>query len=261
LYQIERPTYMGDEAANGTCAVTCYADYSYSGADAWFPGSEGYGDTGESTGPCALGCSPRPVAHPRPKPPPRDCIQAHNCPKDPIPASLETAVITHHNSDATDPATLGCPGHCIQEQPTARTGPVTGTTAVGSATAGDTSTTDLDQLIQAITNIGQPDVLADSGTSQAALGSGGGSDGGGGTPPSVVPASCDPNGEGFGELASGQVPPADDLAALGAMDLPDGMPPTDPAADDIADLLWEARRLTGDQVREAYLTAESMLSP
>ena len=44
--------------------------------------------------------------------------------------------------------------------------------------------------------------------------------------------------------------PADTLSVLTGIDLPDGTPPPDPAAADAAQLLWDVRRLTVDQVQK-----------
>ena len=52
---------------------------------------------------------------------------------------------------------------------------------------------------------------------------------------------------------------AGDLAVLSGIGLPDGRPPHDPAIDDVAALLWEARRLSSAQV--AMLRATLDASP
>jgi antitoxin component HigA of HigAB toxin-antitoxin module len=52
--------------------------------------------------------------------------------------------------------------------------------------------------------------------------------------------------------------PADTLSVLTGVDLPEATPPSDPAAADVAGLLWEARRLTLDQIRRVGDTARAM---
>ncbi|WP_406472604.1 hypothetical protein [Streptomyces sp. NBC_01615] len=52
--------------------------------------------------------------------------------------------------------------------------------------------------------------------------------------------------------------PADDLAVLAGIDLPDGAPPQNPAAADVAKLMWDVRRLTAVQVQQVSDTVESM---
>lgn len=52
---------------------------------------------------------------------------------------------------------------------------------------------------------------------------------------------------------------ADDLAAMTGIELPDGTPAHNPAAADVAELIWDIRRLTADQVRQVHDQAKSML--
>lgn len=52
--------------------------------------------------------------------------------------------------------------------------------------------------------------------------------------------------------------PADDLAALTGIELPEGTPPQNPAAAEVAELIWDVRRLTADQLRHVRGQAESM---
>lgn len=52
--------------------------------------------------------------------------------------------------------------------------------------------------------------------------------------------------------------PADDLAALAGIEQPDGTPPRHPAAADVAELIWDVRRLTADQLRHVAEAAESL---
>jgi hypothetical protein len=52
---------------------------------------------------------------------------------------------------------------------------------------------------------------------------------------------------------------ADDLAALVGIEPPRGAPPQDPAAADVAELIWDVRRLTADQLRQVREKAWSML--
>jgi hypothetical protein len=52
--------------------------------------------------------------------------------------------------------------------------------------------------------------------------------------------------------------PADDLAVLAGIDLPDGTPPQNPAAADVAKLIWDVRRLTAAQVQQVIDAAESI---
>ncbi|SDH79420.1 hypothetical protein SAMN05421869_103266 [Nonomuraea jiangxiensis] len=54
--------------------------------------------------------------------------------------------------------------------------------------------------------------------------------------------------------------PADDLAAVTGISLPDNPPPTHPAATELAGLIWDVRRLTSDQVRCLRDDAESLRS-
>ncbi|MEV4018451.1 hypothetical protein AB0J35_48960 [Nonomuraea angiospora] len=54
--------------------------------------------------------------------------------------------------------------------------------------------------------------------------------------------------------------PADDLAAVVGIDLPENPPPAHPAAADLAGLIWDARRLTSDQVRHLHDEAGSLRS-
>ncbi|WP_406177056.1 hypothetical protein [Streptomyces sp. NBC_00996] len=42
------------------------------------------------------------------------------------------------------------------------------------------------------------------------------------------------------------------------MELPDGTPSQNPAAADVAELIWDARRLTAAQVQQVSDAAESM---
>jgi hypothetical protein len=51
---------------------------------------------------------------------------------------------------------------------------------------------------------------------------------------------------------------AGDLAAISGISLPDGSPPEDPAAADVAALLWEVRRLTADQMRVVCDQADAL---
>ncbi len=51
--------------------------------------------------------------------------------------------------------------------------------------------------------------------------------------------------------------PADELAAITGLE-PADIPPKNPAADDVAELIWEVRRLTADQVRQVCDKAKSM---
>lgn len=53
--------------------------------------------------------------------------------------------------------------------------------------------------------------------------------------------------------------PADFLSVVTGVDLADGPSPRNPAAADAAELLWEVRRLTGDQVRQVGDAARGML--
>ncbi|WP_405945662.1 hypothetical protein OG588_01425 [Streptomyces prunicolor] len=53
--------------------------------------------------------------------------------------------------------------------------------------------------------------------------------------------------------------PADTLSVLTGVDLPDVVLPPDPAAADVAELLWDVRRLTVEQVGQVGDTARSML--
>lgn len=52
--------------------------------------------------------------------------------------------------------------------------------------------------------------------------------------------------------------PAGDLAALAGIRQPEGIGPPHPAAADVAELTWEARRLTADQLRRVVDEARSM---
>jgi hypothetical protein len=52
--------------------------------------------------------------------------------------------------------------------------------------------------------------------------------------------------------------PTDDLTALTGIDLPENTPPQNPAAAEIAELIWDVRRLTADQLRHIRDQAESM---
>ncbi|MFF3128410.1 hypothetical protein ACFVRD_40455 [Streptomyces sp. NPDC057908] len=54
--------------------------------------------------------------------------------------------------------------------------------------------------------------------------------------------------------------PADDLAALTGITLSEEPHTQEPAAADMAELLWDLRRLTADQVRHASEAAVSMRS-
>ncbi|SEG56201.1 hypothetical protein SAMN04489712_106293 [Thermomonospora echinospora] len=53
--------------------------------------------------------------------------------------------------------------------------------------------------------------------------------------------------------------PADDMAALTGIELPDVAPRQNPVAADVAELIWDVRRLTADQVEQVRTTAESLL--
>ena len=53
--------------------------------------------------------------------------------------------------------------------------------------------------------------------------------------------------------------PADTLSVLTGIDLPDGIPPRNPAVVDVAELMWEVRRLTVDQVGQVGDAARAML--
>ncbi|MFJ9446934.1 hypothetical protein ACIRRH_34505 [Kitasatospora sp. NPDC101235] len=52
--------------------------------------------------------------------------------------------------------------------------------------------------------------------------------------------------------------PAPDLAALGGIRLPDGLPPLHSRAADVATIIWEARRLTTAQLGEVDLTSRHL---
>ncbi|TDB86687.1 hypothetical protein E1264_17130 [Actinomadura sp. KC216] len=52
--------------------------------------------------------------------------------------------------------------------------------------------------------------------------------------------------------------PAGDLSAITGIPLPEGSPPEDPAAADVAALLWEVRRLSAGQVWRVCVRAEEM---
>ncbi|WP_328675364.1 hypothetical protein [Streptomyces sp. NBC_00343] len=52
--------------------------------------------------------------------------------------------------------------------------------------------------------------------------------------------------------------PAETLSAVTGVDLPDDTPPRNPAAADAAELLWEVRRLTENQVRQVGDTVRAM---
>lgn len=52
--------------------------------------------------------------------------------------------------------------------------------------------------------------------------------------------------------------PAGDLAALTSITLPEEPHTTEPTAADMADLIWDLRRLTADQVRHVVEAAASM---
>lgn len=52
--------------------------------------------------------------------------------------------------------------------------------------------------------------------------------------------------------------PVGELAALGGIDLPGGIFPLDPAVGDVAELIWQTRRLTADQVEQARSEARSL---
>lgn len=52
--------------------------------------------------------------------------------------------------------------------------------------------------------------------------------------------------------------PAPDLAALGGLRLPDGLPPLHPRAADVAAVIWEARRLATAQLAEVDLTSRHL---
>jgi hypothetical protein len=52
--------------------------------------------------------------------------------------------------------------------------------------------------------------------------------------------------------------PAGELAALGGIDLRSDILPLDPAAGDIAELIWHTRQLTADQVEQARSEARSL---
>ncbi|MBP0451230.1 hypothetical protein J5Y04_17020 [Kitasatospora sp. RG8] len=52
--------------------------------------------------------------------------------------------------------------------------------------------------------------------------------------------------------------PARDLAALGGIRLPDDLPPLHPRADDVAAVIWEARRLTTAQLQEVHLASHHL---
>lgn len=52
--------------------------------------------------------------------------------------------------------------------------------------------------------------------------------------------------------------PADDLASITGMEPAGDIPPPNPAAADVAELIWEVRRLNADQVRQVCDEAESM---
>ncbi|MFI0407858.1 hypothetical protein [Actinomadura sp. 3N508] len=52
--------------------------------------------------------------------------------------------------------------------------------------------------------------------------------------------------------------PAGDLAAIIGIPLPDGSPPEDPAAADVAALVWEVRRLSAQQLWQVCVRAEEM---
>lgn len=53
--------------------------------------------------------------------------------------------------------------------------------------------------------------------------------------------------------------PATDLAALAGMGLAPPTVPRDPAVTEVAELLWDVRRLTADQLQEIYRRAELMI--
>ncbi|MCX4751014.1 hypothetical protein OG455_36855 [Kitasatospora sp. NBC_01287] len=52
--------------------------------------------------------------------------------------------------------------------------------------------------------------------------------------------------------------PAPDLAALGAIHLPNDLPPLHPRATDVAAVIWETRRLTTTQLKEVQLTSHHL---
>lgn len=53
--------------------------------------------------------------------------------------------------------------------------------------------------------------------------------------------------------------PVDTLSVLTGIDLPDGTPQSNPAAVDVAELLWDVRRLTSEQVRRVGDMAQALL--
>ncbi|MFI6405970.1 hypothetical protein [Streptomyces sp. NPDC050548] len=53
--------------------------------------------------------------------------------------------------------------------------------------------------------------------------------------------------------------PVDTLSVLTGIDVPDGTPPQKPASADVAELIWDVRRLTADQVRQVGDAARAML--
>ncbi|MGP4104575.1 hypothetical protein [Nonomuraea sp. KM90] len=53
--------------------------------------------------------------------------------------------------------------------------------------------------------------------------------------------------------------PAADLAAITGIDPPEPLPPDDPPATDMADLLWACRRLTTNQIEHVHREAQAML--
>jgi RHS repeat-associated protein len=130
---------------NGTCAITCYADYSYSRTDAWgSPGSESSADTGEST---QAGNSPYPYGSPGfyfpppppPPPPPRDCFAAGLCgAKAPSEGAAHAPTVTHKVTTATG-YTQACnaTGYCYTVASTGNGNGADGLTPV--QTAGPTS--------------------------------------------------------------------------------------------------------------------------
>jgi RHS repeat-associated protein len=199
LYQIERPTNMNGEATNGTCAVTCYADYSYSQADAWgSPGSESSADTGESASGLSPdgGCSSFAACwRPLPPPPPRDCFAAGLCgAKAPSEGAAHAPTVTHKVTTAKSYAQACQTGPCYIATTTGNANGAHGLTPIQTAGPSNGGTPpNWEQLLFP--------GFGDS-TPQAAADSSSGMQGGGGKPPSNNGGACEQPGDGPFDLSA-----------------------------------------------------------
>ena len=154
---------------------------------------------------------------PPPPPPPQDSYAgpAPTCVPPVPPASLtHQELITRVPHDSTSVSALFKAHKGITEHTPARQGPVKGTSATGvsSDPSNDETGDDISRVTAPLNGIGvpaTPQAPGPNGGGNLTETAPGGSDihgggGGGGLPPGV-PAECDPNGNGFSELVSGQV--------------------------------------------------------